>query len=176
MRCQLPDEPGALATLAGTIGELGGDIQAVDVVEHEHGVVLDDLLVLIDGERGSALLERLAEMDDVVLVHVAPSRGHPGDAVTRLAVGLEALLTGQAPPEQGLATLVGGQLRAGSAELMPRGQAPEGSSKTLVLDVDERVLVLTREYRFTATERERAAALVRLSLLAAGQPSWASPQ
>jgi hypothetical protein len=172
LRCKLPDEPGWLAALAGTIAELGGDIQAVDVVEHTEGHVLDDLLVVIERDRGAVLLERLEALSDIELVHAGPSRGHPGDAVTRLAFGLEALLTGQAAPDSGLATLIGGQLRASQAELLPRGEAPQPSAKTLVLDVDHRVLVLTRDYRFTATERERAGALIRLSLLAAGQPAW----
>lgn len=168
LRCALPDEPGSLATLAGTIAEVGGDIQAVDVVEHTDGQVLDDLLVVIQGEGASRLLTRVAALPGVQLVHAGPSRGHPGDAVTRLAFGLEALILGQAPPDAGLATLIGGQLRAGKAELVPKGQAPRNDGKTLVLDVDDRALVLQRDYRFTATERERAEALVRLCLLASG--------
>lgn len=174
LRCQLPDKPGTLAALAGAISEVGGDIQSLDVVEHHDGRVLDDLLVVIDGDRGSALLDQVERLSDVELVHAGPSRGHPGDAVTRLAVGLEALLTGQAEPGRGLATLIGGQLRAGRAELVARVEAPQPSSRTIVLDIGEEVLVLTRDYRFTDTERERAAALVRLSLLAAGQPAWST--
>ncbi len=168
LRCELDDTPGSLAQLAGTIGEAGGDIQSVDVVETEDGRVLDDLLVVIDGERGAALLRTLEALPGVTLVHAGPSRGHPGDAVTRLAVGLEALLDGQAPVERGLPTLIGGMLRASSAELVARVEAPRPSSKTLVLDVDARVLVVRRDYRFTDTERERAAALLRLALLAEG--------
>lgn len=169
LRCQLPDAPGSLATLAGAINDAGGDIQAVDVVEQHDGQVLDDLLVVIERDRGAELLERVRGVPGMELVHAGPSRGHPGDAVTRLAVGLEALLTGHAEADLGLATLIGGQLRAGRAELVPRGEAPQQSSRTLVLDVDERVLVLERDYRFTTTERERAEALVRLSLLVSGR-------
>jgi len=48
LRCSVPDRPGALAVLAGTIGEAGGDIQAVDVVEHGESDALDDLVVVFD--------------------------------------------------------------------------------------------------------------------------------
>ena len=168
LRCELDDTPGSLALLAGTISEAGGDIQSVDVVETEEGRVLDDLLVVIDGERGAALLHALEALPEVTLVHAGPSRGHPGDAVTRLAVGLEALLDGQAPAERALPTLIGGMLRASAAELVARGEAPRPSSKVLVLDVDARVLVVRRDYRFTDTERDRADALLRLALLAEG--------
>ena len=174
VRCELPDEPGMLAEVAGTIGKAGGDIQSVDVVEHHDGRVLDDLLIVVDAERGASMLEQLAAIPNVDLVHAGPSRGHPGDAMTRLAVSLEALLTGQAEADLGLATLIGGQLRASSAELSDREAAPAASSKTMVLDVDERVLALTRDYRFTDTERDRAEALLRLSLLATGQPARTS--
>ncbi len=171
LRCELPDTPGSLAALAGTIGEAGGDIQAVDVVETGDGRVLDDLLVVVEAERGADLLAVVDALPGIALVHAGPSRGHPGDAVTRLAVGLEALLTGQAPLERGLPTLIGGLLRASAAELAIRAEAPEPSSKVLVLDVDHRVLVLRRDYRFTSTERERAASLVRLALLSSGADS-----
>lgn len=169
LRCRIADEPGSLAALAGAVGEAGGDIQSLDVVEHLDGWVVDDLVVVIDPDRGSSLLERLQALEQVEVVHAGPSRGHPGDAIARLVVGLEALLTGQSESERGLATLIGGQLRASHAELVPRGQAPQESARTLVLGIDDRALVLQRDYRFTTTERERAEALVRLSLLAAGQ-------
>lgn len=168
LRCELPDSPGSLAALAGTIGEAGGDIQAVDVVETGDDRVLDDLVVVIDAERGADLLAAVEALPGVGLVHAGPSRGHPGDAVTRLAVGLEALLTGQSPLERGLPTVIGGLLRASAAELTSRDEAPQASSKVLILDVDRRVLVLRRDYRFTATERDRAASLVRVALLSSG--------
>ena len=171
LRCELPDTPGSLAALAGAIGEAGGDIQAVDVVETGDELVLDDLVVVVEAQQGAHLLEAVQRLPGVRLVHAGPSRGHPGDAVTRLAVGLEALLTGQAPLERGLPTLIGGLLRASAAELTLRDAAPSPSSKVLVLDIDHRVLVLRRDYRFTATERDRAGALVRLAMLSSGAGS-----
>jgi hypothetical protein len=168
LRCSVRNRPGALATLAGTVGEAGGDIQAVDVVEAGQEKALDDLVVVFsDAQQLSELIDRLAHLEGVELVHAGPSRGHPGDAVTRLAVGLEAILSGAMTLEHGVRTLLGGLLRASSAELMDDHDAPAPTGKRLVLPVAGRVLVLTRDYRFTSTERDRAEAMLRVALEAA---------
>jgi hypothetical protein len=166
LRCSVPDVPGALAVLTGAIGESGGDIQAVDVVEHSpEGVALDDLVVVFeDTHQVSDLVERIRRLEGAELIHVGPSRGHPGDAVTRLAVGLEAMLSGAMTLEHGVRTLLGGLLRASSAEVVEARSAPAASGKTLVLSIGDRVVVLTRDYRFTMTERERAEATLRVAL------------
>lgn len=169
VRCSVPDRPGALAALAGAIGQAGGDIQAVDVVEQSGREALDDLVVVVDdATQLSALLDRVREVPGLTLVHAGPSRGHPGDAVTRLAVGLEAVLNGAMTLDSGVQTLLGGLLRASSAEIVPADRAPGGTDKRLVLPFDDRALVLSRDYRFTSTERERAQALLRVALEAAG--------
>lgn len=162
LRCSLSDRPGTLATLAGTVGEAGGDIQSIEVLERDNGQALDDLVVVIPPAALADLLDRLAAMPGVELVHAGPSRGHPGDAVTRLAMGFEALLAGTMPPERALTTLVGGLLRATSADVCPAGDAPRGGRRTLVVPLDDRaVVVIRRDYPFTATERERAATVAR---------------
>lgn len=170
LRCAMPDRPGALAELAGAIGEAGGDIQSVEVVDRGTAkdgtpIVVDDLVVVADGDLGAELLRRVEAVPGVELHHAGPSRGHPQDAVTRLAVTLESLLTGQAEADRAILTLLGGPLRASSAELAPRSEAPKAHAHCLVLDLGDRVAVLERDYRFTDTERERAEALVRLCLL-----------
>jgi hypothetical protein len=168
LRCSVPDVPGALAVLTGAIGVAGGDIQAVDVVEHEDGVALDDLVVIFeDAEQLSRLVENLRDMEGVELIHVGPSRGHPGDAITRLAIGLEAILSGAMTRDHGVRTLLGGLLRASSAELVEAHAAPAATAKRLVLPVGDQMLILTRDYRFTHTERERADATIRVALDAA---------
>jgi hypothetical protein len=169
LRCTMTDRPGSLAALTHAIGEAGGDIQAVDVVEHDGGVALDDLVVVVrSGAHLRALLDQLGELEGVEVVHAGPSRGHPGDAVTRLAVGLEAVLNGAMAPSQGVTTLLGGLLRVTSAELVRAPHAPADGDSTMVLPFGAHVLVLTREYRFTSTERHRAAALARLCLALEG--------
>lgn len=164
LRCALPDRPGALAKLASAISAVGGDIHAVNVVEHADGRALDDLEIILDDDRIPTLLDRLSLLDGVSVVHAGPSRGQPGDAVTRLSIGLGSLLDGSAEPRRGVATLIGGMLRARAAELMAPAQAPaDDDPRVLVLKSGDEVLVLQRDYRFTATERERADALLRLA-------------
>jgi len=49
LRVELPDVPGSLGRLAGAIGEAGGDIDAIEIVEKRHdgstGVAVDDVLL-----------------------------------------------------------------------------------------------------------------------------------
>lgn len=166
LRCALPDRPGELARVASAISAVGGDIQAVDVVEHSDGRALDDLELLLDADRIPSLLQRLGDLEGVRVVHAGPSRGRPGDAVTRLSIGIESLLDGSSEARRGLCTLIGGMLRARSAEFVEHGDAPEDDQRALALDAGDEVLLLQRDYRFTATERERARALLRLALRA----------
>ena len=169
LRCEVDDIPGRLAILAGVIGDAGGDIQAVDVVgKGGDGRVLDDVIVVGEPEVVRAVVDAVAAADAVRLIHAGPSRGHPGDAVTRLAVGLEALFSGSADFDRGLRTLVSGLLQASSVGLVAAGQAPEATRRRLVLPLDSRVLVVARDYPFTDAELDRARSLVRLCLLAAG--------
>jgi len=167
LRCSVPDRPGALGELTGAIGRFGGDIQAVEVVETEDGRALDDLVIVVEPEGLTRLMDGVRGLPDVEVVHVGPSRGHPGDAVTRLALGLQSLLDGAMTEENGVSALVGGLLRADSVDLVPAREAPRGNARTLVLPFDDRALVVRRVYRFTDTERERTEALVRVTLQAA---------
>lgn len=167
LRCALPDRPGSLARLAGAIGEVGADIEAVEVVAVEDGRALDDLVVVVDGAtQGQALLERLEGLPDIEVVMAQPSRGHPGDGVARAAVGIEALLTGSAEPDRGIVALVGGLMRAEQAEIVD--DPPAADRKRLVLACGRRWLVVERSHRFTDVERQRAEALARVGVLAAG--------
>jgi len=46
LRVELPDVPGSLGRLASAIGEAGGDIEAIEIVEKLHqGVAVDDVLL-----------------------------------------------------------------------------------------------------------------------------------
>ncbi len=46
LRVELPDVPGSLGRVASTIGEAGGDIEAIEIVEHRHdGTAVDDVLL-----------------------------------------------------------------------------------------------------------------------------------
>jgi hypothetical protein len=46
LRVELPDVPGSLGRVATAIGEAGGDIEAIEIVEHRHdGTAVDDVLM-----------------------------------------------------------------------------------------------------------------------------------
>src|SRR3954467_9261619 len=45
MRVTLPDRPGSLGAVATAMGGVGGDINAVEIVEKGEGVVVDDFIV-----------------------------------------------------------------------------------------------------------------------------------
>ena len=46
LRVELPDVPGSLGRLATAIGEAGGDIEAIEIVEKRHdGTAVDDVLL-----------------------------------------------------------------------------------------------------------------------------------
>jgi hypothetical protein len=48
LRVELPDVPGSLGRIAGAIGEAGGDIEAIEIVEKRHdGRAVDDVLLEI---------------------------------------------------------------------------------------------------------------------------------
>jgi hypothetical protein len=45
LRVELPDVPGSLGRLATAIGEAGGDIEAIEIVEKGDGTAVDDVLL-----------------------------------------------------------------------------------------------------------------------------------
>ena len=50
LRVELPDVPGSLGRLATAIGEAGGDIEAIEIVEKRHdGTAVDDVLLEMHG-------------------------------------------------------------------------------------------------------------------------------
>lgn len=163
LRCAVPDQPGRLAALAGAIGEAGGDIEAIEVVESGGETALDDLVVVVDGPTGlRALMDRVKAVEGVELIHAGPSRGHPGDAVSRAAIGLEAILSGAMTLEHGVEALVGGLLRASSVTFESADEAPLSGDRVLVLPFAGQALILRRDYRFTETEIDRARAILRV--------------
>ena len=49
LRVELPDVPGSLGRLATAIGEAGGDIEAIEIVEKGDGTAIDDVLLELHG-------------------------------------------------------------------------------------------------------------------------------
>jgi len=68
LRVSVPDRPGALGALASAIGDAGGDITAVDVVERGPGAAVDDVLVETpDATSAAAILQRLNAQPGIVI-------------------------------------------------------------------------------------------------------------
>lgn len=161
LRCEIPDVPGRLATLAGAIGEAGGDIQAVEVVESGGDAVIDDLWLQTTDL--TTVVSHIETLEDTRIIHAGPSRGLPGDATARLASGIDMLLSGAMSPADGLPTLIGGLLRADTAVLEAAAAWPDKiNRRVLRLEVAAGVLVLTREYKFLDSEVQRARQVLML--------------
>ena len=61
MRVELPDVPGSLGRVASAIGEAGGDIDAIEIVEHRpDGSAVDDVGVAAALGHGPRPRRRLA--------------------------------------------------------------------------------------------------------------------
>ena len=50
LRVELPDVPGSLGRVATAIGEAGGDIEAIEIVEKRGGTAIDDVLLELHGD------------------------------------------------------------------------------------------------------------------------------
>ena len=68
LRVSVPDRPGALGALASAIGEAGGDITALDVVERGQSAAVDDVLVdTADAASADTILARLNTLPAIVI-------------------------------------------------------------------------------------------------------------
>ncbi|MGQ0776960.1 MAG: ACT domain-containing protein [Pseudonocardiales bacterium] len=76
IRVQLPDRPGALGALATALGNVGGDILSVDVVERGSGIAIDDLVVeLPTGGQPDVLITAAESIEGVEVDAVRPWAG-----------------------------------------------------------------------------------------------------
>lgn len=102
LRVELPDVPGSLGRLATAIGQAGGDIEAIEIVEKRlDGTALDD--VLLDTEPGimpDSIVSACNGLDGVEVVWI--SRYASGG----LVLDLEAVEALTAEPEEALDRLV----------------------------------------------------------------------
>jgi ACT domain len=67
MRVELPDVPGSLGRVASAIGEAGGDIAAIEIVEHRgDGTAVDDVLLEMDpGAMPDSVVSACSALDGV---------------------------------------------------------------------------------------------------------------
>ena len=70
LRVELANRPGMLGKLTSRIGELGGDIGAVDIVSVEQGRMVRDLTINCrDNEHAKNLVDAIGALDGARLVH-----------------------------------------------------------------------------------------------------------
>ena len=66
MRVSLPDRPGSLGAVATALGQVGGDISAVQIVEKRDGFVVDDFIVsLPPGKLPETIVTACRNLDGV---------------------------------------------------------------------------------------------------------------
>jgi hypothetical protein len=102
MRVALPDRPGSLGAVASAMGSVGGDINAVEIVEKGDGVVVDDFIVdLPPGQLPETIITACHHLDGVRVEWI--SRYPEGGG---LQSDLEALERMTADPANAAETLV----------------------------------------------------------------------
>ena len=102
LRVELPDVPGSLGRLAGAIGEAGGDIEAIEIVEKRGGTAVDDVLLEIaPGTMPDSVVSAVNGLDGVNVVWISryPAGGN-------LFLDLEAVEELTANPEGALDRLI----------------------------------------------------------------------
>jgi hypothetical protein len=73
LRVQLPDVPGSLGRVAAAIGEAGGDIEAIEIVEHRlDGTAVDDVLLeLAPGHMPDSIVSACNQLDGVSVLWIS---------------------------------------------------------------------------------------------------------
>ena len=117
LRVVLPDRPGMLGAVATALGEVGGDILSLDVVERGPDGAVDDLVVALPpGGLADALITAACRVPGVVVESLRPYHG--GGELHR---DLELVEAFAAAPDDGPALLVAhvpGVFRASWAALL----------------------------------------------------------
>ena len=101
LRVELPDVPGSLGRLATAIGEAGGDIEAIEIIEkRDDGTALDDVLLNTESMPDS-IVSACNALDGVEVVWI--SRYAAGG---NLVLDLEAVEEITAKPQEAVERLV----------------------------------------------------------------------
>jgi hypothetical protein len=205
IRVWLDDRPGSLAAVAGRIGDRGGDVVGIDVLERGAGRVIDEFVVELDNaEILEGVVTAVNELEgvDVELADVVPEFPDPRLDALEMAAALVS-----APADELLRTLVDESQkrfgctwsvvvdRASSTQLAVSGSAPHPSwVAAFVTGVSESgaegpadvawaplpgtglVLVLGRDQaRFRDRERRQLAALAGIASIRVAQSRTPGP-
>ena len=91
IRAELSSRPGTLGRVTTAIGEVGGDIDALDLVRTTRSTVVRDITVAASGERhGQAIARRLEALEGVRVLHVT-------DRTFLVHLGGKIAVTGRVP-------------------------------------------------------------------------------
>lgn len=103
LRVSLPDVPGSLGRLATAIGEAGGDIEAIEIVEHRHdGTAVDDVLLeMAGGAMPDSIVSACTALDGVEVLWISRYA-----AAGSLMMDLEAVEELTSRPTEALTRLV----------------------------------------------------------------------
>ena len=73
LRVELPDVPGSLGRVASAIGEAGGDIEAIEIVEHRgEGTAVDDVLLeMAHGVMPDSVVSACNQLDGVHVLWIS---------------------------------------------------------------------------------------------------------
>ncbi|NYG54351.1 ACT domain-containing protein [Nocardioides perillae] len=103
LRVELPDVPGSLGRVASAIGEAGGDIEAIEIVEKRpDGTAVDDVLLeTAPGTMPDSLVSACSALDGVRVLWISRYAGSGG-----LVLDLEAVEDLTEHPAQALDRLI----------------------------------------------------------------------
>ena len=65
LRLWLPDFPGTLGRVAAAIGQAGGDVIGIEILERGAGMAIDELIVVIPSDAEKAMEQLIAEVSQV---------------------------------------------------------------------------------------------------------------
>ena len=153
LRVVLPDRPGMLGAVATAIGEAGGDIVSLDVVERGPEGAVDDLLVQLPaGGLADVLITSAQSVPGVIVESLRPYLG--ADDLHRDLELVDELAAAPAEALQLLVDLAPGVFRAGWAVLIgPDGVAAASAGSPELSGVVLPWLPLTTARRLDSKEQ-----------------------
>jgi hypothetical protein len=98
MRVWIPDSPGALAALAATVADGGGNVVGLEVLERVDGAALDELLIeLEDADRIDHLCRKVASADGTTIEEVRPVAPDADEHGMQVLDAAQGILTSGTP-------------------------------------------------------------------------------
>lgn len=132
VRVWMPDRPGALGDVAGRIGQVGGDVVGIEILERGGGSAIDELIVELPGEVPVACLTAaVGSVDGVAVEDVRPIAPGSGDPQLMALETVAALMEVTSEPAllDTVIDLVGADLRP---DWLAMVDLDEGSAQVVV--------------------------------------------